>query len=266
MDSRLFDGFRTLVYRESGIVLEDDKASLLTSRIQGRLIELGIDSAGDYLQIVLGDKSGGELIHLINAISTNTTYFYREPRHYDIYREYLQDLKRKGNREVKIWCAAASTGEEPYCLCFEALEHLDPRIQNVRILGTDISTKALHVAVEGYYPAEAARSIPDQIRLQYMERIISNGDEIWRVKDGPRSKILFKRLNLTRTPFKLQGEFDVIFCRNVMIYFDVKTRSQIVNDMYRLLRPGGIFFIGVTESLLGISHSFTKVDTSVFRK
>lgn len=266
MDLTVFDNLRRIIYRESGIVLTDDKGSLLLSRIQGRLIELQIKDVGQYLQLVLDDRGGPELTKLIDAISTNTTYFYREPRHFDLLREHLGELRRAGQKEVKIWCAAASTGEEPYTLCFEALELLDPISNSLRILGTDISTRALEIAAQGIYPPETVKPVPDVLRLKYMEPVLSPEGEFWRVRSRIRSHLLFKRFNLTRFPYSLQGPIDVIFLRNVMIYFDVATRQNIVDEMSRLLKPGGLLFIGVTESLLGINHYLSKVDTSVFRK
>ena len=266
MDLNVFDNLRRIIYRESGIVLTDDKGSLLLSRIQGRLIELKIEDAKQYLQVILDDRKGTELTRLIDAISTNTTYFYRESRHFDILREHLAAIKRAGQKEVKIWCAAASTGEEPYTLCFEALEMLDPISNSIRILATDISTRALEMAAYATYSPETVKPVPDVLRLKYMEPVSTPDGEFWRVRSRIRSYVLFKRFNLTRFPYGLQGSIDVIFLRNVMIYFDVTTRQSIIEEMSRLLRPGGLLFIGVTESLLGINHDLSKVDTSVFKK
>jgi chemotaxis protein methyltransferase CheR len=266
MELNVFDNLRRIIYRESGIVLTDDKGSLVQSRIQGRLIELKINDVGQYLKLILDDRNGAELTKLIDAISTNTTYFYREPRHFDLLREHLGAIRRAGQNDVKIWCAAASTGEEPYTLCFEALELLDPISNSLRILGTDISTRALETAVQGIYPPETVKPVPEVLRLKYMEPVSTPDGEFWRVRTRIRSYLLFKRFNLTRFPYALQGSIDVIFLRNVMIYFDVATRQNIITEMSRLLKPGGLLFIGVTESLLGITHHLSKVDTSVFKK
>jgi chemotaxis protein methyltransferase CheR len=266
MDLTVFDNLRRIIYRESGIVLTDDKGSLLLSRIQGRLIELKLHDVGQYLQLILDDQGGGELTKLIDAISTNTTYFYREPRHFDLLREHLGELRRSGQKEIKIWCGAASTGEEPYTLCFEALELLDPISNSLRILATDISNRALEVAVQGIYAPETVKPVPDIVRLKYMEPVLTPDGEFWRVRSKIRSHVLFKKFNLTRFPYRLQGSIDVIFLRNVMIYFDGATRQSIINEMSRLLKPGGLLFIGVTESLLGVNHNLSKVDTSVFKK
>jgi chemotaxis protein methyltransferase CheR len=266
MDLAVFEHLRRIIYRESGIVLTDDKQTLLLSRIQARMIELELVDPGQYLQVILDDSSEAELTKLVDAISTNTTYFYREPRQFDILRNHLNEIRRAGQKEIKIWCAAASTGEEPYTLCFESLECTDPISNTLRILGTDISTRALRVAIQGIYPAETVKPVPNILRLKYMEALHLPEGEFWRVRANVRSNVLFKRFNLTRFPYKLQGGIDVIFLRNVMIYFDLPTRQQIVDEMSRLLNPGGLLVIGVTESLLGVNHYLTKVDTSVFKK
>jgi chemotaxis protein methyltransferase CheR len=230
------------------------------------LIELKTSDVGAYLQLVLDDKNGSELTRLIDSISTNTTYFYREPRQFDVFRNFLTETRRSGRGDIKIWCAAASTGEEPYTILFETLEVFDPLTTTVRILASDISTRALEVASQGMYQNETVKPVPDTLRLRFMEPISLPEGDFWRVKQHLKKYILFKRFNLTKFPFKLQGSIDAIFLRNVMIYFDQPTRQAIVDEMVRMLTPGGLLFIGVTESLLGINHNLTKVDTSIFKK
>ncbi len=261
MDQQTFGKFRDLIYRESGITLGEEKVSLLTNRLAKRVRELQLRSEAEYFQILETDLSGEELVSLLNSISTNTTFFYREERHFEVFRECLRERARQ-HKDLKVWCAASSTGEEPYTLAFEVLETLGASAPTTRILATDISTKVLQQAVQGRYPGEALAKIPPKIADKY---VAEEGDECV-IKQAPRDLLLFKRLNLMSTPYPLRGPIDIIFCRNVMIYFDLQARQKVVNEMYRLLAPGGYFFISHSESLLSVASKFERVDSSVFRK
>jgi chemotaxis protein methyltransferase CheR len=266
MEQATFERFRSIIYRESGIVLPPEKLPLLANRIFKRLSQLGLSDEAEYLRMIELDFSGEELVVLIDAISTNVTHFYREANHFEILREILSNL-RDGRREVRLWCAAASSGEEPYTMAFEALEVLnkgeDPKI---KILATDICTKVLKRALEAVYPATSAERVPLWVRHKYMDELSIGGEEFWRVKPSVSSLILFKKLNLVSFPFPLKGPLDVIFCRNVMIYFDRETRSRVVREFDRLLASGGYLFLSHSENLLGVEHDFENIAPSVYRK
>lgn len=264
MDTNTFHRFRDLIYRESGIVLTDQKKSLLASRIQKRLNALGAINETDYLKYLERDNSGVELVQLLDAVSTNVTYFYREETHFSQFREIIEERVREGAQKIQIWCAAASSGEEPYTIAFEALEAIGRGTQQVRILGTDICVPVLERAIGGAYPEGAVAKIPSHIRAKYMQRLGKDGD--WQVIEPVRQMLLFKRLNLVEQPYPLKGPFDVIFCRNVMIYFDNPTRQTIVKEFTRLLRPGGYLFLSHSENLLGVDHALEKIGASVFQK
>lgn len=265
MDNGTFETFRQIIYRKSGIVLTPQKLPLLSNRIQKRLTQLGIEEEAEYLKVIELDGSGDELNALIDAISTNVTSFYREEAHFLAYRELLRDWHEGGQQEFRVWCAAASSGEEPYTLAFEAEEALQGAY-DYKILATDICTKVLKRAVQGIYSLPATEKIPCAIREAYTELVMHNGEEWRTIHPTIRRRILFKKMNLVEFPYPLKGPFDVIFCRNVMIYFDTPTRARIVQEFSRLLRSGGYLFLSHSENLLGFDHGLEKIGSSVYLK
>jgi chemotaxis protein methyltransferase CheR len=266
MDPQVFEKFRAIIYKESGIVIAPEKLPLLSNRINKRLSQLGIKSEAEYLHIIETQLDGNELVQLIDVVSTNVTHFYRESGHFSVYRDYLASLARTSQRTIKVWCAAASSGEEPYTLGFEAASALENTNVEYRILATDICTKVLNFAVQRTYSDNAAQSIPTDIRTKYLVPHIQNGARVWVVSDEISKQLLFKRMNLVSYPYPVHGPIDVIFCRNVMIYFDTSTRAKIVKEFWRILRPGGLLFLSYSENLLGVDHSYEKISGSIFRK
>jgi chemotaxis protein methyltransferase CheR len=269
MDSQTFERFRDIIYERCGIVLSDEKQSLLSSRIQKRIRAHGLENERAYLEIIEVDASGEELIQLIDAISTNTTYFWREAEHFALFANILKEWKSQNKSSYRIWCAASSFGQEPYTLAMQVCESLSLRNDSVRILATDISTKALKRAQDGVYADEDIKKLPQHLRQRYFAQVARDDDALfshWSVNQELRSLILFKRLNLIEYPYPLKGPLDVIFCRNVMIYFDVPTRQRIIDEMCRVLAPGGFLFLSLSESLLGIQHQLDRSGPSVFRK
>lgn len=269
MEQLVFNRFRDIIYTKSGIVLSPEKKSLLESRIQKRLKVKGLTDASQYLRIIELDLNGEELVHLIDSVSTNTTFFWREAEHFQVFGEILDTYKKEQRTDISIWCAASSTGQEPYTLAMEAIDHTRTSNMKTRILATDVSVRVLESAITGEYSEEEVSKLPNEKRHKFFTKIRAlNGTKhpSWSVNDPVRQLVLFKKLNLVNFPYPLKGPMDVIFCRNVMIYFDIKTRQKIINEFHRLLSPGGFLFLSLSESLLGIEHSFTKFSTSVFRK
>jgi len=263
MEGHTFERFRRLIHEKCGIVLSDEKRTLLQNRIQRRLLQLGLREPQAYLEIVETDMSGHELIQLIDAISTNTTSFYREAEHFDIFAREIERFNRSSEEEMRVWCAAASSGEEPYTIALTLLEHLDWSRKRARILATDISMKVLHKAIAGTYSSELVRRVPAELRSRYFSPA---SDGMYSVHPKARELILFKRLNLMDTPYPLNGPFDVIFCRNVMIYFDVPSRAKIVAEAERLLRPEGLFIISLSESLVSVKTHLEREQASTYRR
>ena len=266
MKPRTFDQFKDLVYRKSGITLGPQKVALVSARIAKRMRALGLDSHEAYFRFVIEDDATGELVHLLDSISTNVTSFFREPVHFEILGSLVRDWKVQSQPKFRIWCAASSTGEEPYTLAMTVLEALGGYHPDFRVLATDISTRVLETARKGVYGASKVEPVPRPVLQKYFEKIENGPDSNYRVNDDIKRLVSFNRLNLSEPPFPMRGPFDVVFCRNVMIYFDTEVRRRLVLEICRLLKPGGYLMIGHSESLSGIASPVTLVQPAVYRK
>jgi len=256
-----------LIYSSSGISLSDDKKHLLRNRLGKLIRQGGFASYEEYYNHVVEDSSGQELIRLIDRISTNLTYFFREPKHFELLREsvipaLLEEKRRKGVRRLRVWSAACSTGEEPYSLLMTFLPLIEPlNAWDFRLLGSDISTQVLARAKAGIYSKEQIKG-QEAIQISRFFERISTGLTI---KPAVKKYVTFARINL-QEPFPVKGPFDLIFCRNVMIYFDQETRARLINRFHEVLAPGGHLFIGHSENLTGLQHQFKYVCPAVYRK
>jgi chemotaxis protein methyltransferase CheR len=262
-----FRRFAGLVYAASGIHLTDQKKELLKSRVRKRLRALDLHSYKDYFNIVTAEGAEGELKALLDVVSTNKTEFFREARHFDHLRDVTvpEWLKAGGSAKqgpLRVWCAASSSGEEPYTLAMVLNEALEGKA-DFRVLGTDISTRMLDKAVEGVYEARHTAGIPAAWLQKYFE---PREGPAWAVGAELRGKVSFGRLNLNGDPFPFRQPLDAIFCRNVMIYFDRETQEQLVAKMSGALKPGGWLYTGLSESLLAVKHSLKTMAPSVYRK
>lgn len=270
LTEREFHRLRDLVYQYSGITLSDQKMDLVRGRLMKRIRLHGLNSFSDYCKMLSKQESGDELTALIDAISTNKTDFFRENAHFEFLEQnvlpaLMAEKKSRSIRQIRVWCAASSTGEEPYTLAILLRRMgLDNSASwDSKILATDISTKVLEKAVDGEYDPDRVRPIPPSELQSCFERL-SNGK--YRVKDPLRKMIKFGRLNLLREKYPFRHKFDFIFCRNVMIYFDSPTRERLVNHFHQYLPPGGYLFVGHSESLSGLAHPYSYVKPSVYRK
>ncbi len=261
MERHTFDEFRALVYRVSGISLGDHKEVLLSTRIAKRMRVLGMTDYAGYLEHVLGDETGMELVHLVDVVSTNVTHFYRERDHFDHIEEKLLEWQAAGRTRFRMWSAACSTGEEPYSLAMTTLDASRTPALDVRILGTDISVSALAAARMGVYSVKKIAGLTPEDRLAHISRTRS-GD--YAVSDRVRSLVTFSQINLAAPPFVMRGPFDVIMCRNVMIYFDIDVRNRLISEMRRLLAPGGLLVLGHAESLAGMQTGLRSIGPSVY--
>lgn len=267
MHDKLFQAFRDLAYGEAGILLSPSKESLVSSRIQKRVRDLGLAGEAEYLAHLQADQSGQELIRFLDAISTNFTSFFREPEHFQVLAEEARALLEQGKKPIRLWCAAAATGEEPYSLAITLAEVLGES-WDFRILATDISVKALETASDGRYPLSRLAQVPRGLRDKYFVKDSGPNQEepVYRVSPALRSRIVFKRLNLAAPPFPLNGELDVVFCRNVMIYFDRTVRQRLVQEVERLLKPNGLFVVAHAETLSGVHSGFLAKKPSIYRR
>lgn len=238
----------------------------MSARMGKRMRVLNLPSHKDYLEYVLADNSGEELVLMLDAISTNVTSFYREPRHFEFLARVVQKWHRAGQRRFRIWCAAASTGEEPYTIAITMLDALGTADVDVRILATDISTRVLQHCVDGIYEEERVEPVPKALRSKYFDKVHRDGGVMYAARPEVKRLLAFHRLNLSQPPFPMRGPLDVVFCRNVMIYFDNKVRMALLNEVSRLLRPSGHLMVGHAESLTGMMGSLRTVQPSVYVK
>jgi chemotaxis protein methyltransferase CheR len=265
LTSAQFARVASLVRHVAGIDLRPGKEGLVRSRLASRLRALGIDSFDDYLARLDADASGAELVLLLDAITTNKTSFFREPEHFRILQdEVLPDFAAR-TTGLRVWSAGCSSGEEPYTTAIVLREALDARrFADARVLATDLSTRVLARAREGVYAEELLADVPPQLVARHFGPS-GRGERLVRVADETRACVRFARLNLMSS-WPMKGPFDVIFCRNVMIYFDKATQERLVNRFASLLAPGGWLFVGHSESLSGIDHPLRYVQPAVYQK
>lgn len=265
MNTATFEKFRSLIYDTVGIVLSDNKRSLLEARIGKRLRALKIDDPKDYLHHIINDDES-ELGQLVDAISTNVTSFFREKIHLEALAQETKTWFDGGQRRFRFWSAACSSGEEPISMVLSILEKIDLNLCDIRVLATDISTKILAQCAEGIYAADKATTIPPHMVSKYFTKKRDGDKKMLQVNPLIQRLITYKQLNLTLPPYPMQGPMDAIFCRNVMIYFDVETRQRLINEYQRLLKPGGFLMIGHSESLSYLKTSLRTVSPSVYQK
>lgn len=259
-----FDRFRRIVYDRSGIALSESKESLVQGRIGKRMRHHGFTKYLDYLNLLEADESGEETVLFLDAIATNVTHFFREREHFDFLAARIAEWEREGRTQLRLWSAACSTGEEPYTIGITVFESLRDARLDVRILGTDLSTKVLRASKEGRYREERLADVPAALRDRYFDRDRAAGCYV--AGDRLRRLMTFCRLNLAEPPYPMKGPFDAVFCRNVMIYFDNIVRRRLLEEISRLLRPGGYLFVGHAESLTGRLTDLTTIRPSIYRK
>jgi chemotaxis protein methyltransferase CheR len=266
-----FDRLRSLIYRESGINLGSDKKTMMEVRLKRRLRGLRLSSFEEYCSRVFSARGReAELVHLIDVITTNKTDFFREPAHFEfLIHKALPELARlKGAaRRSLIWSAGCSTGEEPYTLAMLLSEYAAGRAGfRFDILATDICTEVLAKASLGIYKAEAAAPVPPDLRRRYFMRSRDPDSELLRVVPELRAAVEFRRLNFMDADFGVCEPVEMIFCRNVIIYFDRATQNRLLEKLMRHLAPGGFFFAGHSESLQAMTLPLDPVAPSVYRK
>jgi len=268
MTHSVFDALRRLAYDQAGIAIRENKQTLVSARIAKRMRECGLTSEREYLAFLEGDKSGQEMVRFLDAISTNFTNFFREPDHFQLFEEEIQSWLDQGARKLRIWCAAAATGEEPYSLAMTLAETVGSAPVEWKLLASDISVSALRTAAAGIYPSSRLAQVPAPLRARYFSELPATpGAEVpSRVSSDLRARVLFKRVNLATPPFPMRGDLDAVFCRNVMIYFDNAVRQRLISEIERLLRPGGLLVVAHSETLNGIRTGLRVVRPSVYRK
>ncbi len=263
IDAASFGRLKILVRDLAGIDLKPGKEALVSGRLQKRMRELGIDNFGHYLDLVERQGAEDEIILMLDAISTNVTSFFREAEHFTLLRAQADAWLAEGRTKLRVWCAAASSGEEPYTLAMTLLDVIGKRKVDLKILATDISTRVLEMGRHGTYSAAAVATVPEALRRRYFTP--SPDGKLYRVTEEMRNLITFNRLNLAKPPYPMKGPFDAVFCRNVMIYFDNEVRSRILTETRRILRPGGLFCVGHAESLAQLQGDLLTLQPAAYR-
>jgi chemotaxis protein methyltransferase CheR len=277
LSERSFTKFAQFITSELGIKMPAGKISMLQSRLLRRLKHLGIASLEEYQEYLFTSPCAEqERVHFIDAVTTNKTDFFRESEHFTyLMRHALPELDpdiRNGRGEqrrwpFKLWCAGCSTGEEPYTQAMVLSEFGEVRRGfEFKILATDVSTRVLEHAELGIYDEARVAVVPDSYRKKYLLKSKSTDHGQVRITPELRSKVYFNRLNFMDADYKVRDMFDVVFHRNVLIYFDKPTQEAVINKLCKNLKPGGYLFVGHSESLSGLKVPLVSVSTAVFRK
>ncbi|MDR0272188.1 MAG: protein-glutamate O-methyltransferase CheR [Clostridiales bacterium] len=261
-----FERIRQYIKMKMGISLSDEKKTLVHSRLRSTIQELGMSSFSEYFDYIMSEKSGDAMTHFMNKITTNHTFFMRETDHFDYFRDtvlpYIEEAY-KSQKDVRLWCCASSSGEEPVTLQILMQEYFKKSPGwNTQMIASDISAQVLDKAVLGRYVTEAIEALPKAWQAEYFTR---HDTQFSQVKDTVLKQILYRRINLIE-PFPFKKKMQVIFCRNVMIYFDNETRDGVVKRFYDLTEPGGYLFIGHSESISSSGTGFEYVKPAVYRK
>jgi chemotaxis protein methyltransferase CheR len=264
LEKAQFERISQLVHQMTGINLHPGKQELVNARLTKRLRALRLKSFDAYVDYLKRDNPEGELVAMIEAMTTNKTSFFREPQHFDyLGRQIVPGLR---NRKIRVWSAGCSSGEEAYSIAIllnEAIQ--DIALWDIGILATDLSSRMLARGRKGIYDTNHLRDVPPLLISKYFTCIETNPVHRYQAIEPLRRLVHFARLNLMQE-WPMRGPFDVIFCRNVMIYFDKSTQERLVDRFWKLLKPGGHLFVGHSESLTGSPHKFHYVQPAVYRK
>lgn len=268
-----FKKFCELIHNVAGIKLGENKKELLKNRLRKRLRALDIQSYKDYYNFVTKvDNSGTELSHMITAISTNVTHFFREGDHFtylanNVLPEIYALGEQTGKRKFRVWSAGCSTGEEPYSIAITLHDFFkDKPGWDIKILATDISTNVIKFAKEGFYKMKALETIPKGMVSKHFHKVKNEDDEFIMVKDHLKSMVYVRHLNLMSETYPFKGPFDAIFCRNVMIYFDRPTQEMLLQRYYNYLAPHGYLFLGHSEGLVNKNVGFKYAAPATYSK
>ena len=267
----LFTKFQSLIYNESGIWLGPQKQALIISRLTRRLRILGLSTMREYFRLISQPDQQHERSLMLDCITTNETHFFREPRHFDylaqqVFPRWKQEADAgRRTRYLNIWSAGCASGEEPYSLAMLLLKHLPPEQGwSTQILGTDIATGVLEKARTATFSIDKAREIPRDYLRAYMLKGTKESSGTMRVMPEVQKIVRFARVNLFADAYAMQGTFDLIFCRNVLIYFDERSKEKVVAGLVRHLSSSGLLFVGHSEHLHNLSRDLRLVTSTVY--
>lgn len=265
-----FNKLSTFIFKEYGIKMPPAKKIMLQSRLQKRLRELNIGSFKEYIDYVFNQKGhADEIIHMIDVVSTNKTDFFREPSHFDFMTSFIlpEFIKTPSNRFFKVWSAGCSSGEEPYTLSIVLSEYMlqCPNF-DFSIFATDISSRILQKAVTAIYDQSRIDMIPMTIKKRYFLKSKDSDSKSVRVIPQLRSRITFKRLNFMDAVYDAPHAFDLILCRNVLIYFDRDTQESVINKLCVKLKRGGYFMLGHSESIINLNVPLQQIKPTIYKR
>lgn len=256
-----FQRVSKLIYQYAGISLSPVKQDMVYSRLARRLRATGKNSFADYLDALEKDR-GDEWERFVNSLTTNLTSFFREPHHFPIFADHLQKIGTR--RPIRVWCSAASTGEEPYSIAITVAETFGANASHVSIFASDLDTNVLATAEKGVYPIERVEKLsPDRLRRFFL-RGTGSQDGYVAVRPEIRRMVQFQRINLLDASYAVKGPIDVIFCRNVMIYFDKPTQYKILSRFAPMMQADGLMFAGHSESFLHAADLFKSLGKTVY--
>lgn len=265
-----FDLFQKLVKSKVGISVRPGKKNILGIKLAHRLRQLGLTSYFAYYRYLLKPEGIKELQHLANTVTIDTTEFFRGKRQFKLLREHiLPELIRQKNKKkrIRIWSSGCSTGQEPYSIAMLVNEIAGIDMSwDIKILATDINTYSLKIAYLGRYSKKQVEDVPAEYLKKYFLKELVGQEEFFQIKEFLKKRLIFRRLNLLMSINRIKGPVDMIFCQNVMIYFDAGTRKMISDQFYRLLGSKGYLSLGLSESLFGIDDRFKLIESSIYRK
>lgn len=265
-----FKRLSALIYKESGIKLPPIKKVMLQCRLQKRLKHLNIGSFKAYIDYLFSREGfDSEIIHMLDVVSTNKTDFFREPAHFEFLTEELLPEYYKANKSgtLKVWSAGCSSGEEPYTLAMVLFEFAESHPGfNFTIYATDISTRILQTAIDAVYKEEKVEGIPLTLKRKYMLRSKDRTNPTIKMAPHVRSKVTFARLNLMDSSYDTKDLYDIVFCRNVLIYFDRNTQEAVINKLCQRIKPNGYLILGHSESILNMDVPLKQIKPTIYRK
>jgi len=262
MTENEFKRFKTFIYDHAGIDLAPAKQVMVSSRLNRRLNYYQLTTYTEYFELVMNPENKQEFQEMVDLLTTNETYFFREPKHFEFLKQEI--LKKWKGQDFRLWSAASSSGEEAYSIAMMLAENLAGR--QWQILGTDLSTKVLTKAAQAVYMMDRIELLDQSLMRKYCLKGVRTQENTFRISDKLRERVRFKQLNLMKPLPPKIGKFDVIFLRNVLIYFDNETKKQVVERIISALKPGGYFFISHSETLSRITDKLEMVQPSIYMK
>ncbi|MDD5455973.1 MAG: protein-glutamate O-methyltransferase CheR [Candidatus Margulisbacteria bacterium] len=254
LEKETFQKYKELIYEKAGITLSNEKTEFLKGRIYKRLRRLGINNFEDYFKHITNPGNVDEFTEFLNVISTNVTHFFRENQHFDFLKNEVIP-KFLDQPEINIWSAGCSNGAEPYSLSITFMEYFIGKAKkpHINIYACDLSHDVLHDAILGVYDEEILRNVPENLLKKYFKTGVNEMKGKYKVQEILRKSVKFYQHNLLN-PFQVGVKFDIVFCRNVMIYFDNTVKTQVVRNIFNVLKEGGYFFTGHSESMIGLAN------------